>query len=183
MSLGQGLRVDILANNILRAVEDHWAANATPDDLPLPDRRYVAAGDPNNVAWDCEQLTVSQQGIGWGSSPDAGTPSGQIGSGVSVFGVRHVVYVVALVRCVPTIPDGNLTKRSYPTTAEMQLSGMRYMRDSGLLSQALVEMATRMRRDLGREGAAQAGMVTPVGADGGFVGAYGVFQVTTGELS
>ncbi len=180
MSLGQRPRVAELAQGIFNAVVDHYAA-AGVDIEPLPTRRYVAAGDANAAAWDCEQFTVSCQLIGWGPAPDSGFPSAQSGAGVGVFGMRHAIFAAQLVRCVTTVsnPDG---EEDFPDPADLNLDGLRFMRDAGMLSQALVELASRLRQGLDRGVSIQTGDVIPVGPDGGFVGAVAGFSITLGSL-
>lgn len=169
MSLGQGILVDQLAQLLL----DHTIAHFDAAGVELPDHRVVTAGAP---AWDCEQLTATLVGIGWGQAPDSATESARPGSPISVAALRHAVYAVSLVRCVPT-PDPDP-----PSMLELNTAGLRFMRDAGLLSQALVEVGSGLRNQLGPAGSVQAGMIEPIGPDGGFVGMDGQFVITSANL-
>ena len=50
------------------------------------------------------------------------------------------------------------------------------------LSQALVEVGSGLRNQLGPAGSVQAGMIEPVGPEGGFVGMDGQFIITAATL-
>lgn len=175
--IGQRLNTLEIAQSLLDGVVDHYAAHSDPEVEPLPARRIIAAGDPANIAWDCEQLTVSTQGVGHGQSDDTAPPSAQMGVGAGVFGMRHVIFEVSLVRCIATqngpkmIPDTTLMRE-----------GVRYMRDVGMLSQALTEIASRIRRDLAPEGVVRPSQILPAGPDGAFVAAVGIFQISSTRL-
>lgn len=169
MSLGQGILVDQMAQLLLDHVVAHFGAAG----VELPEHRVVTAGAP---AWDCEQLTVTLVGVGWGQAPDSATPTARPGTPVSVYALRHAVYAVGLVRCVP-MPDPDP-----PSMAELNAAGLRFMRDAGLLSQALVEVGSGVRNQLGPAGSVQAGMIEPIGPDGGFVGMDGQFVITSAVL-
>lgn len=178
MSLGQWLDIATLGQHVYDAVVAHYAAAPLPIE-PLPNRKYIAAGDAIATAWDCEQFTVSCQAIGHGPAPDAGTPSAQSGTGYGVFGVRHVVFAAQLVRCVAVTPDGE----DFPAVAAMHADGVRSLRDAGMLSQALTELASRLRQGLGRGVSITTGDVVPVGPEGAHVGLVAGFTVTAGELA
>jgi hypothetical protein len=169
VSVGQGIEVDQLAQVLLAHTVVHFDAAG----VELPEHRVVTAGAP---AWDCEQLTVTLVGVGWGQAPDSATESARPGSPVSVYAVRHALYAVSLVRCVP------LPNPDPPSMAELNAAGLRFMRDAGLLSQALVEVGSGLRNQLGPAGSVQAGMIEPIGPEGGFVGMDGQFIVTSATL-
>lgn len=169
MSPGQGIRVDEMAQTLLDHVVVHFEAAG----VDLPDHRVVTAGAP---AWDCEQLTVTLVGVGWGQAIDSATESARPGSPLSVYALRHAVYAVSIVRCVPTNdPDP-------PSMDELNASGLQFMKDAGLLSQALVEVGSGVRNQLGPSGSVQAGMIEPIGPEGGFVGMDGQFIITAATL-
>jgi len=175
---GQGVAVRALAMDIQAAIESHWGGTAEP----LPERRYVTFGDPGSVPWDCEQLVVSLAGIGFGPAQDSAppvTPRG--GTPASILSVRHAVFNVALVRCIPT-PTGR--SATPPDLAALQAAGERFMTDAGMLSQALVRWAARTYKNLPNDGAAsvQLGVIEPGEASGGFVGLSGVAIVTCAAL-
>ena len=156
---------------------------APPPAVPLPARRFVAAGDPGSQAWDCEQLVISLAGVGFGPAQDSAPPvTPRAGSPASVMSVRHVVFNIALVRCIPG-PTGRTA--TPPAVDALQEAGDRYMTDAGLLSQALVRWASRMRTSvLPNDGAAsvQLGVIEPGEATGGFVGMIGAAIVTAAAL-
>ena len=121
------------------------------------------------------------QGIGWGQAPSAGTASPKIGAQVSAAGVRHAIFVVGLVRCTPTDPEDQDT--GIPSVADMNVAGLEYMRDMGLLSQALVVACARVRAGLDRSSLVEAGAVNPEGPSGGYHGMSAQIAVTAGNLS
>lgn len=178
MSTGQGIELRTIATELLAWVGQHWATD--PDTAPLPDRRLILAGEPGQIAWDCEQLTVTLLGIGWGQALDASAPtSPRAGGPVSVWAMRHAVLHVELVRCQP--PIDNRTNK--PTDPDMQAAGLSFLRDAGLLSQALVEYASRLGGTLPREASVQPGVVEPFGPDGDFHSLRATFAVTAAELT
>lgn len=167
-----------MATRILDAVVSHFEASAHADDVDLPDRRYVCAGDPLAVPWDCAQLTVAMQGVTTGAAVDARPLSPRSGTPSGVALVRSVTYVVSLVRCVPVQDDvGNP-----PSVARMETAGRTFARDMGLLSQAVVELASQLREGLPVGQTVQAGEVAPVGPDGEYVGLVAPVSFTVGTL-
>jgi len=166
VTTGTALHVRSLAHELLDAVVRHWS---TAEGAPLPDRRYLSAGANRGAAWDCEQLTVTLGGIGWGPALDAAPASPRRGSPANVGSVRHAVFYVQLVRCIPSPGrDGK------PPTAEaLSVAGEQFMRDCGLLSQAMVTWASNVDRSLPDDLASsvQAGVVEGVGPQGGYVAA------------
>lgn len=179
-TLGRGIAVRTLALNILNAVETHWLNSAA---APLPDRRYVAAGDPGSQPWDCEQLVVALTGIGFGPAQDAAPPvTPRAGTPASIMTVRHAVFNIALVRCAP-VPTGRAA--TPPTVEALQAAGEQYMTDAGVLSQALVWWASRTQKNLlPGDGASsvQLGVIEPDETSGGFVGMAGAAIVTCAAL-
>lgn len=177
--IGERLNILEIAQSIRQGVIDHWAARTDQQVEPLPDRRLILGGDPAIVAWDCEQFTVALQGIGDGQSDDTAATAPQLGAGTSVFNVRHAIFEVALMRCVEVVDD----EGKAPPDPVMQAEGERFMRDAGMLSQALTEIASRVKRNLLEQGGiARVGSILPVGPDGGFSGVVGLFQVTSARL-
>lgn len=176
---GQGIAVRALAVDLKDAIEDHWQQSAH---TPLPSRRYVAAGDPASQVWDCEQLVISLAGVGFGPAQDAAPPATpRSGSPASVMSVRHVVFNVALVRCIPGPTGRNATP---PSMEELQDAGELFMADAGMLSQALVRWASRARHQLPNDSTSsvQLGVIEPGEASGKFVGLTGVAIVTCAAL-
>lgn len=178
MSTGKGLAITDLAESLLASVVAHWAAQA--DAPPLPARRLVLAGDPRTVSWDCEQLTVTLQGVGWGQALDASSLSPRAGAPASVMSLRHAILVVTLVRCIAQ-PDPR-SNTGMPTEAALYEDGVRFMRDAGLLSQALVEYASKISPGLPLESSVQAGAIEPIGPSGNYTGLEATLAVTAGQL-
>jgi hypothetical protein len=179
VSAGQGLALREVSSTLLDAVVEHFAANGTIGDRPLPDRRLVVAGSSSEVAWDCEQLTVALAAVGWGSSPEMGQGTVPFGTAAGAMAVRYVLYSVQLVRCTP-VPDED---GEPPSAEELMAAGLSFQRDAGLLSQALVMAASRLRPHLPRGAVVQAGAIQPVGPQGEYVGMEGEFIVSVTELS
>jgi hypothetical protein len=162
-------------------IKDWVIARFEDSSQPLPERRYCAPGDPRTIAWDCEQFVVALGGIGWGQALDESSASARTGTPVSVMGMRHAVYTLQIVRCTPQ-PDA--TKREkLPSVEALDAAGLTYMRDAGLLSQALLTFAADMAQHLGREALVQCGVIEPVGPDGGFHAAEGTITITVGALT
>lgn len=171
-SAGKGLRVDLLAADLLSAVVAHFATSGRD----LPDRRYVSGGEPGAVAWDCEQLTVTIEGIGWGVAEESYPVTMQANNNRGL-AQRHVVYDIELVRCVPstdTIRDG------LPDMDALNTWGLGILRDMGLLSQATVAYANTLRPT---GAVVRPGIVNPAGPSGGFVGSVCQFYVSSMDLS
>lgn len=176
-----GNRVNILeiATALRDGVVAHWAAKTDEAVEALPDRRLLLSGDAAVVAYDCEQLTIALQNIGNGQSDDTAATAPQLGAGTSVFNMRHAIFEVLLLRCASVLDDhGNP-----PSDAVLDAEGVRSMRDAGMLSQALTEIASNVQRGLLEPGGiARCGQILPVGPEGGFVGHVGLFQVTSARL-
>jgi len=172
---GKAINTAEIGQVIFDGVVAHYAAASAAE--PLPARRYLAPGDAAAVAWDCEQFTVSLIGVGLGVAPDAAQLSAKPGTHSGVAGMRHAVYSALLVRCTPTIDrDGP------PEVAVLDPAGRAYLRDVGLISQALVEIGSRLR-GLDRSAVITAGNVQPIGPGGGFVGLEGQLTVSTVHLT
>lgn len=176
MARGQAISVQGLAQKTLAAVVDHYTMAGAGS--TLPERRAVVAGDPRGIAWDCEQLTVTLAGVGWGPAVDTTVLSPQTAAQTSVMALRHVVLAVTLVRCTPAPGrDGQP-----PSIQALEAAGLQFMRDAGLLSQALVELCSKLKDGLPREARAQPGIVDPVGPEGGFHGLETSLAITAGAL-
>ena len=174
MSLGQGLDITSEAATLLDIVVEHFQAAATP----LPERQYLVAGDPRQFAWDCEQLTVSLQGIGWGPATSAAPSAPRTGSPAGVLATRHAVLAVTLVRCTPQMTeDGNP-----PAAGELDAAGREFMRDAGLLSQAIVTYVSSATRRLDRVASVEAGVVEPIGPSATHHGLEAQLAITVGSL-
>lgn len=180
MTAPSGRRVTLreISEALLAAVVDHFTAAG----VALPERRYIAPGDPGQVAWDCEQLFVAIQGVGWGQAPSESTEAANvnIGSPVRALAIRHAVLVVSLVRCTPS--EGDLDT-GMPDVADIHAAGLAFMDDMGLLSQALLEACTRIRPGLPKPALVEPGAVTPEGPSGAYHGMTAPLAITVGDLA
>lgn len=177
-SFGKGLDVAGTAQEILDHVVAHWAAVTPGTAQPLPERRIIAPGDPQEVAWDCEQLVVSLGGIGFGPAVDAApAPSPRAGIPLAAQALRHAVIAVDLVRCTPS-PDN----RGQVSADAINTAGLIFMRDCGMLSQAMVTFAGILRARLPDTASVQCGVVSPFGPSGGFHAAEVTISITVAEL-
>lgn len=172
---GDGLDIVSLADIVFDTV----VANFTAAGVALPDRRIMAPGAPEQVAWDCEALVCTMSGIGLGSAPGLNAAPRQSGAQLSAMGLRHVVFTFQLVRCEPK-PLSSGTKPPLPTVISAAARAL--WRDAGLLSHALVRAGTDLSKGLPRGTQVEAGAVTPVGPEGGFVGLQTSITVTAGNL-
>lgn len=176
-TIGQYPDIPTLAQTLLGAIGAQYQAAG----VALPDRQYIAAGAPNQIAWDCEQLVISLQGIGWGVAEEAFQQTVQTGTGASVQGPRHAVLVVQLVRCLPTPEDDGTP----PSADDLTDAGLTYLKDCALLSQAMQIAAAELARpeNLGRGAVTRFGIVDPEGPAGGFVGASASLYVSLTKLN
>lgn len=179
---GLGLAVPGLARTILDGVVAHFDAAAARCDpaerVKLPSRRVIAPGNPRLIAWDCEQLVVAASGIGVGPAPgEGGRPAGK-GNPISATGLRHAVFAVQIVRCVPESRDGT----SPPPDEELTAAGLALLRVAGLLSQALVEVCTNVASGLPNGSRVVPGAVEFLGPEGAFAAVEGSLAVTAGLL-
>jgi len=172
---GQRLTLREMSQAILDAVVAHFAAAG----VALPERRYVAPGDPAQIAWDCEQLVVALQGVGWGQSPSAGQALAKTGTMVGATGVRHAVFVIALIRCTPSDGDRDT---GIPDAADIHAAGLDFMTDMGLLSQALLEACAVVQAGFSRSALVEPGVVDPQGPSGTMHGMTAQLSITAGEL-
>lgn len=173
---GDSIDIVSLADIVFDAVVDGFEASG----VTLPARRVMAPGAPEQVAWDCEQLVCTMSGIGIGSAPGVNTGPRQVGPQMSAMALRHVVFTFQLVRCEPK-PQGNGTKPPAPTVISAAARDL--WRDAGLLSHALVRVGTTISKGLPRGTQVEAGAVTPVGPEGGYVGLQTSITVTAGNLT
>lgn len=172
---GAGLRIAEVARVLLDQVSSYFDA-ADFDDTPM--RRILAAGDPQSIAWDCEQIVVSLAGVGWGWAVDLSSQSPKVAAHMNVAGMRHAVYSVQVVMCQP---KGGQRTGGKPDDSAIDDAGYRFMRAAGILSQALVSTVTTLK--LGPDGHAQAGAIEPLGPDGGYAAIEGTLSITSGDLA
>lgn len=173
-SLGKGLDLVSEADYLLETVRDHYAAGG----VALPERQHLVAGDPREFAWDCEQLTVSLQGIGWGPATDSGSRSVRTGSPASVGATRHAILAVTLVRCTPMMSDDGTP----PSATALDAAGREFMRDAGLMSQSMVTYVSSATKRLDRVASVEAGTVEPMGPSSTHHGVEAILAVTVGKL-
>ncbi len=173
---GGALDIVTLADLVFDAVVSAFGAAG----VALPERKIMAPGAPEQVAWDCEQLVCTMSGIGLGSAPGLNAAPRQAGAQMSSMGLRHVVFTFQLVRCEPK-PSNSGTRPPAPTVISAAARAL--WRDAGLLSHALVRAGTDLSKGLPRGTQVEAGVVTPVGPEGGFVGLQTSITVTAGNLA
>lgn len=178
-SFGKGLNIADTALELQAYVIAHWNAAGPGTVTPLPARQLIAPGDPRTIAWDCEQFTISMEGIGFGPAVDIAATSPRAGHGLSVNSLRHVVLTVSVVRCTP----GPREDGTPPSADALQEAGLTFLRDAGLLSQAMVSYAGVLRARIGGDDrSVQCGAVTPFGPSGGFHSADAAMAITVPEL-
>ena len=166
-----------LARVFLDGVEQHFQAQGQA----LPDRRFIAPGNPQLVAWDCEQLVVALTGIGIGPAPDAPVQSPRQGGPISAFNVRHAIFSIQLVRCTPTVGEGS--NDAFPAAAAIDAAGEQSMRDAGLLSDAVVLMCSQLSGQLPPGSHVQAGLTSSLGPEGGYHANEATVAVTAMRLA
>lgn len=156
-----GLDLTTWAENIIPAVVDFFTANS----VDLPARRRIVPGQLQLDSWDCEQVSVGVTGINDSGARGQGTTSAapRAGTPFSVMKVRQVTYGIQIVRCV-----GQCGQTQFDTdTPEFGEAGLIQLRDMGLLSQALVNLASSPPPWHPKSAAMDAGQVTPIGPEGG----------------
>lgn len=174
MPAGQGLDVGRIATVMLDGLIAHWHAAAGTS---LPERRMIAPGSARGIAWDGEGLAVSLGGIGIGAAPGQETGTPRTGNPVAQI-LRHAVFVVQLVRCTPESHNGVTP----PDAKKVTAAGLSLMRDAGLLSQALTDLATPVRSELGQGGSVIVGAVDVLGPQGGLAAVEATLTVTASRL-
>lgn len=174
MPAGLGLNVARPARLILDTLVAHYDAAVG---ISLPDRRLIAPGAPELIAWDCEMAVVTCSGVNPGPAPGVGGLPQRTGRPISSTGVRHAIYAVQIVRSSPEASQGG---RRPPGAARLTDAGADFMRDIGLLSQVLIDVCTAMDEEY--VGFADAGAVQVLGPEGGYVAAQGALAVTVGDL-
>ncbi len=110
--------------------------NTGPDYPGLPERRYVAAGDPRAIAWDdtAGQVTVALSRIMLGLnsiSPPQPVRAPRTSPANHGRYQRTATFEVQVVRCVPTLCDADT----------LHAHGLLVLRDAGLLIRAVLDVA------------------------------------------
>jgi len=139
---------------------------AAAEGVTLPARRYVSAGHPAEVVWDCDQVVIALAVLGEGISAamQGGGTAKAPGSMVSPGGVPHLPaaqLVAQIVRCAPA-----LTSRGEPpTVAALEASGEEALTDAALLHLVRARWAASAP---GAPTDVLLGQVLPAGPSGGF---------------
>lgn len=177
----QGINVKQLASDLLAYVIDFWA-DAT-DAEPLPAIQIITGGEVRLIAWDCEQLTVALTAI------DMDVPASAVGPmqtpHLAANSLRHAQFTVQLVRCAAVSQEDG----EPPDPEEIHAKGLVFMRDVGLLSQALFQWCQSVTTP-GNTGVlhfgggilATGGVVVPVGPQGGYMAAEGGVTISAALL-
>lgn len=137
-----------VARALLDRVVSYYAEHADPDDLdapvPLPERRFVAGGEPRVIAWDLDlgQVHVAYERTIRAADPTAPTGSDRLprrGGSPANRGtrIRSVVLEVQVVRPAPGL--GQL--RNLPSEDELDRHGHALGLDLHHLHQAVREAA------------------------------------------
>ena len=183
---GHGLSVAKLAEDALAFIEQHWDAAVAADTgvYPLPERRYLAGGEPRSISWDCDQLVITLSGIGIGTSESGFETTPKGGSSVLATGVRHAVFSVQLVRDAPRLGETTRGGRpKLPSVEAIHAGGLMHMRDAGLLSQAVLMFCGQLNSRFPGQGVlVEAGATAPIGPDGGYFANEATFSVTALDL-
>lgn len=174
---GRALDVMGIAMKIHQAVIDHFDAG----DNALPERRYLAPGSPETVAFDCAQFTTALDGVGWGPAPGTDVPSVKMGT-QSNLAVRHMLLTLTIVRCSPTSQSVGRGTVKAPAAEQLQDAAEQFFLDAGMLSQAMVEIA-KMIKTLDRTAIVQPGIIEPGPVEGAFQALDGVISITVGGLT
>lgn len=100
------------------------------DNIPLPDRQYVYAGDQGETVHDCEQVTVSLAQLYSGAPGDQAQLPSKCDQPMSA------VIIVEIVRCIP-VPTPNGRNPPIPPSPEaLSASARSQAADAYLLMQA-----------------------------------------------
>jgi hypothetical protein len=158
----RGLDVLRFADHVLGYVQAFFATN----NVALPARQYIAPGLPALDAWDCEQFMVGLVGVtNGGARQGQASVAPRTGAVASVLTQRQAIYGIQLVRCAPRMDDERL-----PDPAEVNTAGRAHLIDAGLLSQAIVNLASDPPDWFDKAANIDAGQVTPMGPAGGYAG-------------
>jgi hypothetical protein len=135
----------------------------TNNNVALPDLQRIVPGQLSLDAWDCEQLSVGCAGIG-DVTGQQGNVSGapRAGSPYSAMTSRQVAYGIQLVRCIAGCQGYQ------PDSETITAAGIQQLTDMGLLSQAVVNLASAPPPWHDKDVNIQAGNVTPLGPSGGY---------------
>lgn len=141
----------------------------------LPERRYLANGNPMVVAMDDAHFVVGLENTRPGVNEASGR-SGILSKGVGAAMVPRASYVVRVMRCVATVSDqGDL-----PTAAAITADGQRLLQDPGRLLTALFAWREDDMQPLNTNPPVTIGQVEAVGPMGGLAG--WIVHITIGPV-
>lgn len=115
-----------IAQNLLSTINDVFDSNQ----VPLPDRQYIAVGPENTVAYDCEQMTVTFKNVADGLAYN------DVPRMLSCQAFQSGIFFVELVRCLPSSGASglNVTASSAESLSE---SSKNMMRDAKLFREVV----------------------------------------------
>lgn len=124
-------RLFLLCKDTLDAIETGFATAG----VALPGRRYVANGD-QQVAWDCEQVTVAHQTTSsYGGNVAVAELSARLRDPAST--MRAATVAIQIVRCAPTI-TGTAPNLSIPSPADEEESAQQIYADGQIVLNSLI---------------------------------------------
>lgn len=138
--------------------------------VKLPARRYVAAGQPENVAWDDEQVSVTLAAL-YAGPPSVIAPA-RFTAGAPCPTLLTADFAVEVVRADPA--SGITT----PSLDVLEASGVIALTDAATLHAALLDVISG--RVLERGTQTDLGPVRTIGPEGGFSSARGLLGVGVG---
>lgn len=143
---------------------DYLRTFFTANNVDLPKLQRIVPGQLSLDAWDCEQLSVGCAGIGDATAQQGQTSSAaRAGTGFSATTARQVSYGIQLVRCI-----GGCGMVIPPESNVIEEAGIQQLKDMGLLSQAVVNLASAPPSWHPKEINIRAGDVAPLGPTGGY---------------
>lgn len=119
------------------AILEHIGEVYSEFETPLPLRRYLAVGGQGETVHDCEQVTVSfEQGF-------SGLPGDQAQNPVKCDSPRSGVFVVEVVRCVPTAGTASGTGTD-ATPNRYGVNNVNAPEASAITAMAIIQMTDAM---------------------------------------
>lgn len=151
-----------VAQRMLTAVEAYFDGQG----WDLPERRYLAAGQPNILAADDEHLAVALSAMHSGITPRSLNQTGVPSKGSRSMHVPRADLKVRLMRCIATIDDSG----EPPAPAELTADGLRLLADPGRLLTALFDWQLHDTQPINTNPEVIIGDVEVVGPMGGLAG-------------
>jgi hypothetical protein len=143
---------------------DYLRTFFTANNVELPAIQRIVPGQLALDAWDCEQLSVGCAGIGDVRGQQGNVSAApRTGTTYSATTARQVSYGIQLVRCI-----GGCGSVIPPESSVIQEAGIQQLKDMGILSQAVVNLASSPPSWHPSEVNIQAGDVAPLGPSGGY---------------